>query len=282
MDPRFYGSVDGKAQLIRGLYGSVDGKSKAISKLYGSVDGKTKLLFKADTGGGPVNPVDPTNVDLDNLSNIVKAGLASQYLAVGDLLDIPLKDGTVMKRRVLGFDDRVVQINGVERTVPAIRMDNYNLYNVRSNFYTNDSLEIVYPSSSLRNTINTTIQGLESEEFLSCLGNTKVPYWAKEGAALTVYDKLFPPSLEEIGSHPSFYIPAQRETEGPTPSYYTEKRDLRRYVLGETTPVRWWSRSVYTSNLVYQIIVDETGTPDILRKSKLCNILVQFDFIGKY
>ena len=77
MDPRFYGSVDGKARLIKELYGSVDGKSKKIAKLYGSVDGKAKLLYSASGGGGSFDPVDPNNVDLDNLSNIVKAGVAS-------------------------------------------------------------------------------------------------------------------------------------------------------------------------------------------------------------
>lgn len=282
MDPRFYGSVDGRAQLIKSLYGSVDGKAKTISKLYGSVNGKAQLVYKASGGGGSFNPVDPNNVDLDNLSNIVKAGVASQYLAVGDLLDIPMADGTVMKRRVLGFDDRVVQIDGVERTVPAIQMGNINLYKEEVAFYPNDNYAYSYSRSKLRELINSTIQGLESEELLSYLGYTKVVTLSSNESKDVVYDKLFPPSLEEIGSHPSYYIPAQREAEGPTPSYYTEKRDLRRFVLGETTPARWWSRSVYASNTVYRIIMDETGGPDILKNSKLAKILVQFNFIGKY
>lgn len=281
--PKLYGSTDGKTRLVKSLYGSVNGIARPISKLYGSVSGRSKLIFQAQAGGdGDFDPVDSNNVDLDNLSNIVKAGVASQYLAVGDLLDIPMADGTVMKRRVLGFGDRVVQIDGVERTVSAIQMGNINLYKEEVAFYPNDNYAYSYSSSKLRELINSTIQGLESEELLPYLGSTKVVTLASREQKDVVYDKLFPPSLEEIGSHPSYYTQAQREAEGPTPSYYTEKRDFRRFVLGETTPARWWSRSVYTSNTVYRIIMDETGSPDILKNSKLAKILVQFNFIGKY
>lgn len=284
MDPRFYGSVDGKAQLIRGLYGSVDGKAKAISKLYGSVNGRAQLIYKASGGGGgSFNPVDPNNVDLDNLSNIVKAGVASQYLAVGDLLDIPMADGTVMKRRVLGFDDRVVQIDGVERTVPAIQCENALLLSDTHRYDGNAYAS--YSRSELRDFIINTITPKESVEFIECLGNTKIQT-ATRGAELTdtTYDKMFVPSSKELGATQGAYCTGvQSSIEGPTPTYYVGADDPKRLKKTSNGSAEYYNtRSVDQSSSSSMVGIDWDGGFASVTSNGKRWFGIMFNFIGKY
>lgn len=284
--PKLYGSTDGKTRLVNSLYGSVNGIARPISKLYGSVSGKSKLIFQAQTGGdGDFDPVDPNNVDLDNLSNIVKAGAASEYLKVGDILQIPWVDGTEVQRRVLGFDDRTVQINGEERVVPAIQMDDVFLFSTPTVYYSSSSTVVVYPSSRLRTFINTAITNMQPPEFLECLGSTKVPTVARtlngQTSVLTVYDKIFAPSVVELGAKHNSYSEAQAGGEGVTPNFYLNNPLLSREIEGEGYPRTFWTRSLALDRAGY-IFVGDAG--DILygKQTSPYYVLPTYNFIGKY
>lgn len=282
--PKLYGSADGKTRLIKGLYGSVNGIARPISKLYGSVSGRSKLIFQAQAGGdGDFDPVDSNNVDLDNLSNIVKAGVASQYLAVGDLLDIPMADGTVMKRRVLGFDDRVVQIDGVERTVPAIQCENALLLSDTHRYDGNAYAS--YSRSELRDFIINTITPKESVEFIECLGNTKIQT-ATRGAELTdtTYDKMFVPSSKELGATQGAYCTGvQSSIEGPTPTYYVGADDPKRLKKTSNGSAEYYyTRSVDQSSSSSMVGIDwDGGFASVISNGKRW-FGIMFNFIGKY
>lgn len=282
--PKLYGSTDGKTRLVKSLYGSVNGIARPISKLYGSVSGRSKLIFQAQAGGdGDFDPVDSNNVDLDNLSNIVKAGMASEYLAVGDLLDIPMADGTVMKRRVLGFDDRVVQIDGVERTVPAIQCENALLLSDTHRYDGNAYAS--YSKSELRDFIINTITPKESVEFIECLGNTKIQT-ATRGAELTdtTYDKMFVPSSKELGATQGAYCTGvQSSIEGPTPTYYVGADDPKRLKKTSNGSAEYYyTRSVDQSSSSSMVGIDWDGGFASVTSNGKRWFGIMFNFIGKY
>lgn len=284
--PKLYGSTDGKTRLVKSLYGSVNGIARPISKLYGSVSGRSKLIFQAQAGGdGDFDPVDSNNVDLDNLSNIVKAGMASEYLKVGDILQIPWADGTKVQRRVLGFGDRVVKIGDVEQVVPAIQMDDVYLFKTPTVYYGSSAISVVYPSSYLRAFINSTVTNIQSSEFLECLGATKVSTVARvvngQASILTSYDKIFAPSVVELGAKHNSYSEAQAGGEGVTPDFYLNNPLLSREVEGEGYPRIFWTRSLARDRARYMFVGD---AGDILygKQTSSYYVLPTYNFIGKY
>ena len=197
------------------------------------------------------------------------------------MLTIPMADGTVMQRQVLGFDDRTVQIDGVDRVVPAIQMDNFNLYDDPHDFYSSVT-SIFYSYSTLREYLTTTIQGMENPEFIKCLGSSKVTTMeAANGTKSVVYDKLFAPAMVEMGLKYSNYTAKQEEVEGPTPTLYDRYHDSTRKTRGGIT-ARYWTRSAMLANTTYRLIVNYDGLGYISGLHNKNYVLAQFNFIGKY
>lgn len=231
------------------------------------------------------NPVDPENVDLDNLSNIVKAGKASEFLAVGDLLSIPLKGGTALQRRVLGFVNRTVMLNGSEQTVPAIRFENANLVG-DSIQYSDALLPPLYSTSNLRSYIITTLQEKESEDFLACLGATKTETYIGENDIDVVYDKLYAPSGADLGVpvDGNYYTESQQEVEGPVPAYYQNSNNgLRKKPRPTGSGISWyWTRSKVLTNKLSILEIYDGGVVNTDSNADLSWVAVNFDFIGKY
>lgn len=242
------------------------------------------FIAKSNSGGGDIfDPVDPDNVDLDNLSNIVKAGKASEYLNLGDELSIAY-DTTIMPMRVVGFADATVRQNGADVTIPAIQMEMKDCAAGTTKWSSSNGVS--YSASALKSYIEEQIQPKFSDDFLACLGETKVQFCTTKNDADVSYNKLFAPSMAELGVTDTTYNTAQQNSiEGPVFQYYEGTNDTKRIkqaIDATGTAQNYWTRSLYggTGYSFGRIYIKGSPNFDSYYQSRytaaVCN------FIGKY
>lgn len=97
----------------------------------------------------------------------------------------------------------------------------------------------------------------------------------------TSYDKIFAPSVVELGVKHNSYYEEQAEEEGVTPDFYLNNPLLSREVEGEGSPRIFWTRSLFLDKNRY-IFVGDAGS--ILYSEQFYSryILPTYNFIGKY
>ncbi len=227
-----------------------------------------------------LKPVDKNNVDLDNLSKIVQEGKASEYLVVGDLLQMPMTDGK-MPFRVVGFEDKVVRIGDEDKTVHAINFDTaYTESYSEWGHNTNGK----YSESILRTAVKTQIEDQMSPELLGCIGVTKVQSYNRDGTTDTTYDKFFAPSIAELGVTDTAYNGTyQKQVEGPAMTYYEGSDNSKRIKNrrdATTTAAPYWTRSIYLPTSKNYSLIYYAGEPaDSINSSRY--VAAACNFIGK-
>lgn len=202
------------------------------------------------TGGGGQAVFEPdlsqvqNAAQLDNLQNIIDAGKAQEYLNLGDELLISY-DNTTMPMQVVGFTDATVQKEGEDVIVPAIQLGMKYCATGTTAWGTGRS---TYSASAPRAQINNTIKPKFSEDFLNCLGKTKVQSYVPNNDVDVVYDELFIPSLVELGQSASWY--GAYAVEGYTFQYYqgADSSKLIKNVFGTTSSQGYWTRSSATNS----------------------------------
>lgn len=180
---------------------------------------------------------------LDDIQAIVAAGKASEKFNLGDELLVSYSTYT-MSFEIVGFED--VEVEGGE-TVPAI--------NLLARYTGNDivvygaNATVNYSASTLRNHIITLYQNRLDSNFVACLANTKIQTYGFQGSTDTVYDKLFAPSMQNLGvTNTVNNTAAQAAIEGPMfPEYIGADNNKRiKYDLANTSIAQmYWTRTRY-------------------------------------
>ena len=164
-------------------------------------------------------------------------------------------------------------------------MDDVYLFKTPTVYYGSSAIAVVYPSSYLRAFINSTVTNIQSSEFLECLGATKVSTVTRvvngQASILTSYDKIFAPSVVELGAKHNSYSEAQAGGEGVTPNFYLNNPLLSRETEGEGYPRIFWTRSLALDRAGCMFVGD---AGDILygKQTSSYYVLPTYNFIGKY
>lgn len=229
-----------------------------------------------------LQPVDPENVDFDNLSNIVKAGAASDYLSLGQELNVAY-DNTIMPMRIIGFANATVQKDGEDVTVPAIQMEMKYCAAGTTRWGANGGVN--YSASALKTYIEAQIQTKFSADFLACLGETRVQFYTRRHATGVMYCKLFAPSTAELGiTDASLSSPQQTIIEGPAFQYYqnsTNAKRVKQAIDATGTAQNYWTRSIYVNNGNLFGYVSPSGVPYSHGYDSSYRAITACNFIGK-
>ncbi len=237
-----------------------------------SVEMKCRDLFEPDLSQVP------DAEQLANLKNIVAAGVASEYLTTGQTILVPYGSYT-MPFEVVGFDP--VEIEGGD-TVPAINLLAKYTNETDSQWGANGSTK--YSASTLRSSI-TTYQGKLNADFLACLAKTKVQTYSRDGSTDVVYDKLFAPSMAQLGvTDTSYNNASQAAVEGPAFTAYKgsdNAKRLKQAINATGTAQYYWTRSLYSGNSNNFGLVLTSGAPSYNSYSSSYRVVVACNFIGQ-
>ena len=197
------------------------------------------------------------------VSEICKAGLASEYWQIGDIK--PMVDGdTSTQLHIIGFDHDDVNdpfTYGREKAgitlehvfVPNLSNAMYTL-NVKVSWYSTDNDQHCLVR---RNSLPSYLANSVPEE----LRNVIVPvikdfYYTSQGANSTIVDNLFVLSANEIfGTYTS-----GRGSEGTQYAYYAAGNEKIKRLATTGAAVNWWTRSFEYSGDNGFMVVNSAGT----------------------
>lgn len=223
-----------------------------------------------------------TKQDLDDIQAIVAAGVASEKFNLGDELLISYSTYT-MPFEIVGFEDVIVGSAGNEKTVHAINL--LSVYTSASDGPYGNSGSVTYSQS---NTRTRETQGAASSldpDFVACLGATKVQTYSRDGSIDVVYDKLFAPSMAQIGVTNTAYNNAQQAAvEGPAFTAYQGSDNAKRVkqavnATGRGNP--YWTRSLYLDNPYYLGFILKSGAPSYDLYNTTLPIVAACNLVGK-
>lgn len=199
-------------------------------------------------------------VQLENLQNIVATGKPNKYLQTGQELLVSYGEYT-MPFEIVGF--RSVELESGE-TVPAINL--LAKYTSETDSQWGASGYTKYSESILRSSVMTVQNNLDVD-FVACLANTKTQTYSRDGSTDVVYDKLFAPSMAQLGvTDASFNNANQAAVEGPVFNYYwasTATKRIKRAVNATGTDKLYWTRSLYYSESGRFGYITSLGSPGI-------------------
>lgn len=217
--------------------------------------------------------------ELANIQAIVAAGKASEYFELGQTILVPY-DTYTMPFEIVGFEN--VEVEG-GATVPAINL----LAKYTTSYYSKweASGTTKYSDSILRNDIVTTYQSALDTNFINCLSNTKTQTYSRDGTTDVVYDKLFAPSMAQIGvTNTAYNSAAQAALEGPAFTSFQGAIDtdrLKNSIDATNTARQYWTRSLYSGNQNYfGFILPPSGQPHFGAPYGTCSIVVACNLAG--
>lgn len=230
-----------------------------------------------------INPPDLTKVltaeDFDNIQNIIDAGKVSEYFNLGDELKVTYGQ-VVMPFEVVGWED--VEIEGGQ-IVPALNL--LAKYTNDSPTQYGSSRDVVYSASTLRGVITGEYQGYLDNDFVACLGSTKVQTVNRGSGVDIVYDKLFAPSMAQLGvTNIEFNDTAQAAAEGPVFTAYVGAADAKRVrckITSTSTGSSYWTRSCYWSVRRFFGVILDSGHPHAYNYRGAGDSVAVCNLIGK-
>lgn len=186
-----------------------------------------------------------------------------------------------MPFEIVGFEDVVSQTDGAEQTVHALNL--LAKYTSEDATHWGDNGSTKYSASMLRSHITTTYQGKLDANFVACLANTKKQTYSRDGSTDVVYDKLFAPSMAQLGVTDASYNTAQQAAvEGPVFTAYQGAADAKRvkYAINVTTNVQYyWTSSLFSGSSNLFGIIHTVGKPtsgiysNNIRAVAACNLV---------
>lgn len=244
------------------------------------------FIAKSASGGGDNPPIVEPDLSgpldaagLKNLQNIVAAGKASEYLKTGDEIKVSYSTYT-MPFEIVGFEP--VEIEG-GKTVPAINL--LAKYTNTTDIIWSSDINTIYSGSALRDyIIGEDYQGRFDSGFISCLANTKVQTYNRDGSVDVAYDKLFAPSMAEIGVTNTIYnSPSQAAVEGPAFVEYQRANDamrIKRAINATSTAQYYWTRTLFLGKSGYCGYVGTSGYTSSDPPNTTARCLAACNFIG--
>lgn len=209
--------------------------------------------YIAQIGPSPIVPDVPdltkvlTAKELSDIQAIVAAGMAPQKFELGQTLLITYGTYT-MPFEIVGFEDIIAQVDGVENQVHALNL--LTEYTYDGTTVWSPSRTYPYRESNIRSFISTRLNEI-SADFVACLANTKFQVYNIDGSIHTLYDKLYAPSITELGGTAAFLVDGQTTSEGPTFTAYQNATNEQRAkkAIGTTGAAQaYWTRTVNTKN----------------------------------
>lgn len=215
-----------------------------------------------------------------NISNIVKGGLASEFLSLGQSILVPY-GSFVMPFEIVGFEDVVAQIDGAEQTVHALNLLARYTDETGSQWGANGSVK--YSASTLRSSC-TTYQSKLDANFVACLANTKKQTYSRDGSTDVVYDKISVPSMAQLGvTNASYNTAQQASVEGPAFTAYQGAADAKRVkcaINATTTAQNYWTSSLCSGNSSNFGRVITSGAPNRNIYGNTYRVVAACNFIG--
>lgn len=219
-------------------------------------------------------------------------GTIQEHCNTGDILNVTYDEADYssysMPFEITGFRNRICRIEGEDKLVKAINVLAYkatSLSQKTSWAVAASGSPTFYSNSTLRTALTTTYQESLDPSFVAYLGATKVQTLNRNGATDIVYDKIYAPSLAELGVVDSeFASPEQNAIEGPAFTSYqgaNAEARVREVVRGLLLdPVPYWTRTYGQTGTSVANSIQESGTPlSVGYGSTLC-MVVAADFIG--
>lgn len=219
-----------------------------------------------------------TAQDLADIQAIVAARKASEKFQLGQTLLITYGTYT-MPFEIVGFED--VEVEGGE-TVPAINLLSKYVSDTTPKW--GASASTTYSASTLRSAVVGAYQNALDSNFVNCLGKTKVQRVNRNGTTNTVYDKLFVPSMAQLGvTNSTFNTATQAAIEGPAFTTFQDAADAKRVKTAINltgTALNYWTSSFALSNAQYSGIIQPAGTPGIGYFDGTFRFVVACNFVG--
>lgn len=229
-----------------------------------------------------INPPDlakPLNADeLKALQEIVARGEASSYYQIGQAILVTYSTYT-MPFEIVGFEDVEVEGGSIVHAINLLAK-----YTNETDSQWGDSGNTEYSTSTLRSSL-TTYQGKLNADFLTCLANTKTQTYSRDGSTDVVYDKLFAPSMAQLGVTSTIYNDAaQAAVEGPAFTAYQGSHNAKRLkqaINATGTAQNYWTRSFYPDDSSAFDAVYVSGAPDYGYYFSTYRSVAACNFIGQ-
>lgn len=221
------------------------------------------------------------NASYSEIENWIDNGTIQQHVALNDTINVSYGSYT-MPFEVTGFEPTVCQIDGEEVTCPALNL--FFQYTTSDKLSYGISGATKYSESYLRGYINDTLMGQLDQDFVAHLASTKVQTYNRDGSTDVVYDKLFAPSMAQLGVTDTAYNNAnQAAVEGPAFTTYQGSDDAKRIkqpINATGTAQRYWTRSLYLGNSEYFGDIQTTGKASATYYNYIYRVVVACNFIG--
>lgn len=221
------------------------------------------------------------NASYDEIEQWIDNGTIQDHVAINDTINISYYTYT-MPFEVTGFEPTACQIDGEEVIRPALNLFFYYTTPVTVSYGTSGTVK--YSESSLRNYINGTLMGQLDQDFVAHLASTKVQTYSRDGSTDVVYDKLFAPSMAELGVTNTSYNNAQQAAvEGPAFVAYqeaTNAKRLKQAINATGTAQYYWTRSLYSGNSDLFGRIGTSGAPNGNYYNGSQHVVVACNFIG--
>lgn len=215
----------------------------------------------------------------NDLKEIVRAGEASVSYNEGDTILVSYGVYT-MPFVITGFE--TVTTNTGSK--PAINLLAKNVTDSGTTWGDNGTQP--YSQSNLRDFIANTLESKLDPNFLAGLGTTEIKTYSRDGATDTVYDKLFAPSMAELGvTNTSYNTAEQAAVEGPAFTSYNgaSNSDRKKTPINGNDPYYfgYWTRSLYTGGAnMFGYIGSMDGYPNHMANNIEHRVLLACNFTG--
>lgn len=230
-------------------------------------------IFKPDLS----KPLDKEQ--LDNLQRIVSAGRQAEFLNPGDTLLVNY-GSYIMPFEIVGFED--IEVEGSE-TKSAINL--LAKYTDEKGSLWASITNAKYSSSTLRAYIIDTYQGKLNADFVGTLAKTKTQTYSQDGSTDIVYDRLFAPSMSQLGVTDATATTAQQTTiEGPVFATYkgaASSKRIKQAINATSTAQYYWTRSWCTSTANTFGDILTSGAPSSSNGNITVRAVVACNLIGK-
>lgn len=221
------------------------------------------------------------NASYDEIEQWIDNGTIQDHVAINDTINISYSTYT-MPFEVTGFEPTACQIDGEEVIRPALNLFFYYTTPVTVSYGTSGTVK--YSQSSLRYYINNTLMDDLDQDFVAHLASTKVQTYSRDGSIDVVYDKLFAPSMTQLGVTDTSYNDAsQAAVEGPAFTAYQgsdNAKRLKQAINATGTAQNYWTRSLYSGLSSLFGCVYTSGAPNGSLYSNSYRVVVACNFIG--
>lgn len=228
-------------------------KKEGLWTIQASLDGETveTEVFVEHKIEEELTFVDPilANNSWEKISEVARAGKASQYWNVGDTKPF-VCNGTTYEAQIIGFDhDDVTDSASYGRSKAGITFQFKELTPTEYIFDSSSLLGKNFTSSAMYKTHLPNLQNKLQSELLAVLVGTNKLIGKSSSATVTMTNQKFtlPAAIEIVGAIRS--LDAKDKLEGTQYAFYSAGNSYLKKKVGSNSSSQWWTRTLSTMNV---------------------------------